>query len=79
MMTVNHKELSNVLKRYIVDVLIMSGLFILLKELWDALEIKFDGGIQVSVSDTIIAAILVLILWKQIRKWIVIKESEVEQ
>ncbi|WP_238899346.1 hypothetical protein [Clostridium sp. YIM B02500] len=63
-------------KRYIVDVLIMSGLFAILKVLWDELEILFDGGVQVSISDSVIAVILVLLLWIDIRKWIIIKKSE---
>ncbi|NOW85553.1 hypothetical protein B0H39_003434 [Clostridium beijerinckii] len=65
-------------KRYIVDVTIMSGLFALLKLFWDELEILFDGGIQESISDSIIAIVLVYILWQKIIKWIEIK-SEVDQ
>lgn len=62
-------------KRYIVDVLIMSGLFAILKVLWDELEVLFDGGVQVSISDSVIAVILVFLLWIDIRKWIIIKKS----
>ena len=62
-------------KRYIVDALIMSGLFALLKLLWDELEILFDGGVQESISDSVIAVILVTILWVHIRKWITVEGS----
>lgn len=62
-------------KRYIVDVTIMSGLFALLKLFWDELEILFDGGIQESISDSIIAIILVYILWQKIIKWIEVKNE----
>ena len=49
-----------------------------LKIIWDALEIAFDSGVKESISDSVIAAILIFIVWIQIRKWFVIKESEVE-
>ncbi|WP_251861068.1 hypothetical protein [Clostridium sp. Marseille-Q2269] len=62
------------LKIYITDVLIMDGLFLILKSMWDQLEIIFDGGIQESISDSIIAVILVVLLWRNIRKWIFIKD-----
>lgn len=69
------KDLISAFKMYIIELLLMSGLFSWLKAIWDALETAFDGGVQESVSDTVIAAILVLIVWYQIRKWIVIRES----
>ncbi|AIY81781.1 hypothetical protein FDC50_06905 [Clostridium botulinum] len=79
MITVNHKNLKIVFKQYIIDMLVMSGLFMWLKTIWDALEITFDNGVQESISDSVIAGILIFIVWIQIRKWVVIKESEVEQ
>ncbi|ACQ55149.1 hypothetical protein CF055_10590 [Clostridium botulinum] len=63
------------LKRYITDVLIINGLCLILKLLWDYLEIIFDGGIQESISDSIIAFILVTLLWWNIRKWVNIKDK----
>lgn len=56
----------------------MTGMFYWLKVLWDELECLFDGGIQESISDSIIAVILIYILWQKIITWIEIK-SEVEQ
>lgn len=79
MITVNNKNLKIAFKQYIVDMLVMSGLFMWLKIIWDALEITFDNGVKESISDSVIAAILIFIVWIQIRKWFVIKESEVEQ
>ena len=61
------------IKRYITDVIILTGLYTFLKELWDSLEWIFDGGIQVSISDSIIATILTLLLGIEIRKWISIR------
>ena len=40
------------------------------------LEIVFDGGVQKSISDSLISIIFVTIIWWQIKNWIVIKESE---
>ncbi|NOW31511.1 hypothetical protein [Clostridium beijerinckii] len=61
-----------------IHVFIMTGMFYWLKALWDKLECLFDGGIQESVSDSIIALILIYILWQKIINWIEIK-GEVEQ
>ncbi|BFN03889.1 hypothetical protein [Clostridium tetani] len=63
------------LKRYITDVLIINGLCLILKSSWDYLEIMFDGGIQESISDTVIAFILITLLWRNIRKWISIRDK----
>ncbi|RXM79599.1 hypothetical protein DP144_01980 [Clostridium tetani] len=63
------------LKRYITDVLIINGLCLILKLSWDCLEIMFDGGIQESISDTVIAFILITLLWRNIRKWISIRDK----
>ena len=67
------------IKTFIVDMSIWSGIFTLLSSLWMVLEIVFDGGVQESISDSLISIIFVTIIWWQIRNWIVIKESEVEQ
>ncbi|WP_282804557.1 hypothetical protein [Clostridium tetani] len=63
------------LKRYITDVLIINGLCLILKSSWDYLEIMFDRGIQESISDTVIAFILITLLWRNIRKWISIRDK----
>lgn len=73
-----NKEIKKIIKKGIVDTLIASGITVILKLFWDELEILFDGGVQVSISDTVIAVILINILWQHVRKWIEIK-SEVEQ
>lgn len=72
------KEIINELKELAIDILIMSGMFYWLKIFWDNLELTFDGGIQVSISDSIIAVILVWLVWSRVKDWIQIK-SEVEQ
>lgn len=75
-MKVNNKALIINIKQYVINALIISGLLMWLKILWDALEIVFDGGIQESISDTVIASILILIIWNKIRKWFFINKSE---
>ena len=40
-----------------------------------SLEIVFDGGVQESISDSLISIIFVTAVWWKIRNWIVIKES----
>ena len=67
------------IKTFIVDVLMWFGIFTLLSSLWMLLEIVFDSGVQESISDSLISIIIVTMFWWQIRNWIVIKESEVEQ
>ena len=52
------------------------GIFTLLSSLWMVLEIVLDGGVQESISDSLISIIFVTAVWWQIKKWIVIKESE---
>ena len=64
------------IKIFILDILIWAGIFILLSSLWIVLEIVFDGGVQKSISDSLISIIFVTIIWWQIKKWIVVKESE---
>lgn len=68
-------NMSKEIKRYIIDVLIWSGIFTLLLEIWKGLEIVFDGGVQASVSDSIVAAVIVTVIWKELRKWVEIKEN----
>jgi hypothetical protein len=67
------KEMIIPTKQFIADVLILTGLTYLLKAFWDELEILFDGGIQESISDTVIAIIIIWFVWYKIRQWIVIK------
>ena len=67
------------IKIFIVDAIIWFGIFTLLSSLWMVLEIVFDGGVQESISDSLISIIIVTMFWWKIRNWIVIKESEVEQ
>ena len=66
------------IKIFIVDAIIWFGIFTLLSSLWMELEIVFDGGVQESISDSLISIIFVTIFWWQIKNWIVIKESDVE-
>lgn len=62
------------IKQWIIDVLIWTGIFSWILSVWQLLEETFDGGIQQSISDSIIAAILVTLIWIQIRKLITVKE-----
>lgn len=65
------------LKTYILDMCLIGGLSTILKLIWDKLEMTFDGGVQTSNADTVIAIVLIVILWSYIRKWIVIKEDKI--
>ena len=67
------------IKTFIVDMLMWFGIFTLLSSLWMVLEIVLDGGVQESISDSLISIIIVTMFWWQIRNWIVIKDDEVEQ
>ena len=60
------------MKKTVIDVVLCAGLTSFLKLFWDGLELLFDGGIQESISDTVIAIILITILWRHIRKWIMV-------
>nr|DAN05367.1 MAG TPA: hypothetical protein [Caudoviricetes sp.] len=62
------------IKQWIIDVLIWTGIFSWISSVWQLLEETFEGGIQQSISDSIIAVILVTFIWIQIRKLITIKE-----
>lgn len=62
------------IKQWIIDVLIWTGIFSWILSVWQLLEETFNGGIQQSISDLIIAAILVTLIWIQIRKLITVKE-----
>lgn len=62
------------IKQWIIDVLMWTGIFSWILSVWQLLEETFDGGIQQSISDSIIAAILVTLIWIQIRKLITVKE-----
>ena len=62
------------IKTFIVDMLMWYGIFALLSSLWMVLEIVFDGGVQESISDSLISIIFVTAVWWQIKKWIVIKK-----
>ena len=63
------------IKAFIVDMLMWYGIFALLSSLWMVFEIVLDGGVQKSISDSLISIIFVTVVWWQIKKWIVIKES----
>lgn len=65
------------IKIFIVDILIWFGIFTPLRSLWMVLEDAFDGGVQESISDSLISIIFVTAVWWQIKNWIVIKESKV--
>ena len=67
------------IKIFIVDAIIWFGIFTPFRSLWMVLEYAFDGGVQESISDSLISIIFVTIFWWQIKNWIVIKESDVEQ
>ena len=67
------------IKESVINILLASGITMWIKFLWDVLEKIFDNGVQESISDTVIAAMLMLIIWNKVRKWFTIKESEVEQ
>lgn len=67
------KEIIEPTKQFVIDILLVTGLLYLLKAFWDELEILFDGGIQESISDTVIAVIIIWFLWYKIRQWITIK------
>lgn len=58
------------MKKIIVDTIIWFGIFTLLSSLWMVLEIVFDGGVQESISDSLISIIFVTMVWWQIRNWI---------
>ena len=58
------------MKKIIVDIIIWFGIFTLLSSLWMVLEIVFDGGVQESISDSLISIIFVTMVWWQIRNWI---------
>ena len=61
------------IKIFIVDILIWFGIFTPFRSFWMVLEDAFDGGVQESISDSLISIIFVTIIWLQIRNWIVIK------
>lgn len=63
------------LRMFVIDVLTILGLETLIKIIWDSLEIAYDGGIQVSISDSVIGFVLAGVLWWNIRKWISIKDK----
>ena len=58
------------MKKIIVDTIIWFGIFTLLSSLWILLEIVFDGGVQESISDSLISIIFVTMVWWQIKNWI---------
>ena len=60
-------------KKYIIFVLLWSGIFYNISEVWEFLEIYFDGGVQHSIADTFIAAILTFVIWNNVIKFIEIK------
>ena len=60
-------------KKYIVLVLLWSGIVYNISEVWEFLEMYFDGGVQHSIADTFIAAILTFVIWNNVIKFIEIK------
>ena len=58
------------MKKIIVDTIIWFGIFTLLSSLWMVLEIVFHGGVQESISDSLISIIFVTMVWWQIKNWI---------
>ena len=60
-------------KKYIIFVLLWSGIYYNISEVWEFLEMYFDGGIQHSIADTFIAAILTFVIWNNVIKFIEIK------
>ena len=60
-------------KKYIIFVLLWSGILCIISEVWEFLEMYFDGGVQHSIADTFIAAILTFVIWNNVRKFIEIK------
>ena len=67
------------IKIFIVDILIWSGIFTPFRSLWMVLEYAFDGGVQESISDSLISIIIVTMFWWKIRNWIVIKDDDVDR
>lgn len=49
-------------KKYIIFVLLWSGILCIISEVWEFLEMYFDGGVQHSIADTFIAAILTFVI-----------------
>ena len=60
-------------KKYIIFVLLWSGICYNISEVWEFLEMYFDGGVQHSIADTFIAAILTFVIWNNVIKFIEIK------
>ena len=60
-------------KKYIIFVLLLYGILFIISEIWEFLEIYFDGGVQHSIADTFIAAILTFVIWNNVIKLIEIK------
>lgn len=67
--------MSKYIKKYLVNILIILGIFEAIKYCWQILEIAFDGGVQPSISDSYMALFFTLIIWFQIKKWININEE----
>ena len=59
--------------QYIIIVLLWSGICYNISEVWEFLEMYFDGGVQHSIADTFIAAILTFVIWNNVIKFIEIK------
>ena len=60
-------------KKYIIFVLLWSGIVYTISGVWEFLEMYFDGGVQHSIADTFIAAILTFVIWNNVIKFIEIK------
>ena len=60
-------------KKYIIFVLLWSGIVYTISGVWEFLEMYFDGGVQHSIADTFITAILTFVIWNNVIKFIEIK------
>ena len=60
-------------KKYIILVLLWSGIVYTISGIWEFLEMYFDGGVQHSIADTFITAILTFVIWNNVIKFIEIK------
>ena len=60
-------------RKYIIFVLLWSGIVYTISGIWEFLEMYFDGGVQHSIADTFIMAILTFVIWNNVIKFIEIK------
>ena len=75
-MKVKKVILSLGFKEIIISYLLWAGIFFCIRDFWQLLETIFDNGIEESISDTVIAVILSILLWYQARSCIIIKNKK---